>query len=125
MNSVSESINWDEVGYFYKSPDSLVDYSMMQSFSLIKSAVEVFAYYGINDFTADDMKAFFERLQLIHKRRGLPFVPSAKKISGVLECCENGGVNSLSFNGQRFHIDSWDSSGYGYEIEAAKRNGLI
>lgn len=125
MSDVLDRISWGEVGFFYKSPDSLVDYSIMQSFSLIKSAVEVFAYYGINDFTADDMKRFFERLRLIHKKRGQPFVPSAKKISGVLECCQSVGDNSLSFNGRQFRIESWDSSGYGFEIEAAKRKGKI
>ncbi len=119
---VLAKINFAEVNYFYKSPDAFVDYSNMQSFSLIKSTVEVFVYYGITDFSAEDIQTFFNRLQLVKKKTGKVFVPSPKKISGVLECYLKAGRESLSQQADgRFHVNAWDGSGYGFEIETAKR----
>ena len=77
MSSKIDKINFDEAEYFYKSPYSLVDYSSMQSFSLIKSTVEVFAFYNIDCFSAEDIKLFFEKLQLVQKRNGKFIILSA------------------------------------------------
>ncbi len=125
MSSKIDKINFDEAEYFYKSPYSLVDYSSMQSFSLIKSTVEVFAFYNIDCFSAEDIKLFFEKLQLVQKRNGKLFYPSVKKISGVLDCCIDGGKNSLEFKNGLYYIISWDSSGYGFELDAARRRGNL
>ncbi len=113
------SIDFNEVQYFYKNPRSLVDYSQMQSFSLIKSSVEIFSYYGIPDFTAGDIRDFFEKLQLVQKKNNKVFLPSPKKIDGVLQCCLSETQNKLSFQNGIYHIVSWNHSGYRYEIEAA------
>lgn len=120
-----DSINFTEVEYFYKSPLSLVDFSILQSFSLIKSTVEVFAHYGIREFCPEDICCFFERLQLIHGDKQKVFLPTPKKVSGVLDCCLSPGKNQLSRQDGSYRIISWDSSGYGYEIEAAKSRGRI
>ena len=55
MEDILSKINFSEAEFFYKSPDAFVDYSNMQSFSLIKSTVDVFVYYGIRDFAAEDI----------------------------------------------------------------------
>ena len=125
MENVLGRINFDEAEFFYKSPLALVDYGNMQSFSLIKSVVEVFAYYGITDFSAEDICSFFERLQLTQKKFDRVFVPSPKKVNGVMDCCTGYGRNRLSINGSSYHIESWDSTGYGFEIKAARETGKI
>ena len=125
MSDTIKKINLNEVTYFYKSPYALVDFSNMQSFSLIKSTIEIFAYYNINDFTADDVRELFVNLQLIQKKNNKVFIPSPKKISGVLDCCLSGSMNVLSSDNGIYHIVSWDSSGYGYEISAAKQTGKL
>lgn len=125
MNELLDRIDFNEVEYIYKSPLSLVDYSRIQSFSLIKSSIEVFAYYGITDFTAEDVKQFFERLRLLHHKKEKIFIPSVKKVCGVLDCCMQPGRNCLSLSDGTYHIVSWDSSGLGYELEAARRTGKL
>lgn len=125
MNEKLNRINSKEVEFIYKSPLSLVDYSRIQSFSLIRSSIEVFAYYGIEDFTAEDIKQFFEKLQLLHHKKEAIFIPSVKKVTGVLDCCLGQGRNMLSCKDGSYHIVSWDSSGLGYELEAAKRTGKL
>lgn len=121
MNERLAKINLEEALYFYKSPEAMVDYSLMQSFSLIKSSVEVFAYYGIDEFSPADIRDFFELIQLVQKKNGKVFVPSPKKVDSVLECCLDSAVNRLSEKGENYHIESWDSSGYGFEIERKKQ----
>ena len=51
MNNAAEKINYTEAELFYKSPYALVDYTSVQSFTLIKSCIELFAYYGAEKFT--------------------------------------------------------------------------
>ena len=104
MNSKLSKINFDDVLYFYKSPQALVDYSLMQSFSLIKSSVEVFAYYGINDFSPSDIRDFFTVIQLVQKKNNKVFIPSPKKVDSVLECCLSTNVNQLSRKEDHYHI---------------------
>lgn len=123
--NIIDKIDFYEVEYFYKSPLSLVDYTQMQSFSLIKSCIEVFAYYGITDFKSSDVKNFFQKLQLVQQKNGKVFIPSLKKVDGVLECCFAKNKNMLSFDNGVYHIVSWDSSGYGYELRAAELSGKI
>ncbi len=126
MNSILSKINFAEACYFYKSPDAFVDYSNMQSFSLIKSTVDVFVYYGIRDFRPEDIRDFFEQLQLVKKKNNKVFVPAPKKVSGVLECYLGEGRESLSLSENGiFHVNAWDGSGYGFEIEAARRTGKL
>lgn len=120
-----DKINFDEASFFYKSPHSLVDYSMVQSYTLIKSVIELFAYYGITDFTAEDIKEFFVRLELVQQKNNKVFIPSRKKIDSVLELCIDGRDNSLSYHNDTYHIDRWDTSGYAYELSAAKNKGLL
>ena len=120
-----DKINFKEAEYFYKSPHALADYSQMQSFSIIKSAIELFSYYGITDFSCRDVKAFFERLGLVQKKNGKVLIPSEKKISGVLECCLTGHGNRLSFQDGIYHIVAWDHRGYACEIRAAADKHLI
>ena len=43
MAELTDKINFDEVEYLYKSPDTMVDYSDVVSFTLIKSSVEIFS----------------------------------------------------------------------------------
>ena len=125
MEDILSKINFSEAEFFYKSPDAFVDYSNMQSFSLIKSTVDVFVYYGIRDFAAEDISRFFEKLQLVKKKLNKVFLPSPKKVSGVLECYLTEGRQSLSYAHGRFHVNTWDGSGYGFEIEDAGRKGKI
>ena len=114
MGSI-DKINFAEAELFYKSPHALVDYSLMQSFSLIRSCIEVFAYYGCVYISPDDIKEFFERIKIVKKGQSTPFIPSLKKAEGVLDCCLEG-ANRLSKQGDRYHIDFWDTTGYKYEI---------
>lgn len=118
-------INFDEAEYFYKSEHAIVDYSQMQSFSLIKSTVELFAYYGITDFSAADIKAFFERIQLVQKKYNKVFIPSAKKVSGVLDCCLKPSKYYLSFHNGTYHIEEWNTDGYKYELARAYDRGYV
>lgn len=125
MENILNKINFHEAEFFYKSPDAFVDYSNMQSFSLIKSAVDVFLYYGIIDFTSEDICAFFEELQLVTQKHHKAFIPSPKKVRGVLECYLSSGHESLMLHNNVFHINRWAGSGYGFEIEAAKQKGKL
>ena len=125
MSSNTDRINFKEAEFFYKNPRALVDYGQMQSFSLIKSSVEVFAYYGIKSFLPSDIKDFFERVQIVQKKNMKVFIPSSKKISGVLDCCLTPSDNYLSSDGIIYHIEKWNCDGYKYEIMSAKNRGLI
>ncbi len=125
MSDALSAINFDEAAYFYKNPHALVDYSQMQSFSLIKSSIEIFAYYGLHDFSAADIKAFFEKIALVQKKNQRVFVPSAKKVSGVLDCCLLPSDCCLSADGDRYHIEHWNTDGYRYEILAARQKNLL
>ena len=125
MTDILCKINFDEVNYFYKSPFALVDYSMMQSFSLIKSSVEIFAYYNILSFESSDIRDFFRELELIQKKNGKVFVPSPKKIESVLECCMSTSGNTLSYSDGYYHIESWNTDGYKCEIALAHDKGRL
>ena len=125
MSSNIDKIIFTEAEYFYKSEHAIVDYSQMQSFSLIKSCIEIFAYYGIGDFVPSDVKEFFEKIQLIQKKNGKVFIPSAKKVDGVMECCLHPSDCHLSHNGNSYHIEKWNSDGYKYEIASAYSKGYI
>lgn len=126
MDNVISKINFNEVNYFYKNPLSLVDYSLMQSFSIIKSSIEIFAYYDIKKFTNNDIHCFFEKLQLLQKKNNRVFVPSLKKIDGVLKCCiMTSSNNILSYSDGFYFIENWDSRGYKYEIELAYKEKRI
>lgn len=120
MNSIVEKINFQEAELFYKSPYSLVDYASVQSFTLIKSCIELFAYYGADEFSSSDIKEFFTRLQITQKKNGRVFIPSEKKIDGVLECCLDGNKNCLEKCGDNYRIRCWETDGYGYEIRSIK-----
>lgn len=127
MNETISIINMTEAKYFYKSPNSFVDYSQMQSFSLIKSCIEVFAYYKVNDFFPSDVRDFFEEIQIIQQKNNSAFVPSPKKVNGVLEYCTNpssGCCLSKNDDGS-YHIEKWDTLGYKSEIELAYNLGRI
>lgn len=125
MTDILCKINFDEVNYFYKSPFALVDYSMMQSFSLIKSSVEIFAYYGIMVFRSSDIRDFFQELQLVQKKNGRTFVPSPKKVESVLECCISTSNNTLTYSDGYYHIENWNTDGYKSEIASAHEQGRI
>lgn len=125
MNKLIEKINFNEAEFFYKNPHALVDYSQIQSYSLIKSSIELFAYYGIMDFSPSDIKEFFEKLSLVQKKNQKVFIPSSKKVSGVLDCCLTPCENYLSFDGSLYHIEKWNCDGYKYEILSAKDRGMI
>lgn len=119
MNDCLSKMDFDEINYYYKSPQALVDYSLMQSFSVIKSCVEVFVYYGVTEFSAEDVKSFFTKLQLIQKKNGRVFIPSEKKIDGVLSCCLPESENVILCTDGKYIVKSWNISGYKSEIELA------
>ena len=120
MNNAAGKINYSEAELFYKSPYALVDYTSVQSFTLIKSCIELFAYYGAEELTPGDIKEFFTKLQLTQKKNGRVFVPSEKKIEGVLDCCLDGTENVLSLSDGVYHIVSWNTDGYRFELAAIK-----
>lgn len=119
------NLNFKEIEFFYKVPNCLTDFSLMTSFSLIRSSVEVFAYYNINSFTSSDIKEFFQKLQIVQKKNNKVFLPSAKKIDGVLQCYLSGTKDTLSLENGVYKIISWDCSGYGYTIQAARDSHKI
>lgn len=110
-----EKINFREAEYFYKSEHSLIDYSEMPSFTLIKSSIEVLYYYGITDFTAAEIKEFFEKLAFTQKN-DKRFLPSVRKVNSVLEVCLTPHKQYLSFADGIYHIEKWNCDGYKYEI---------
>ena len=122
---IADRIELDEVRFFYLSPDTMIDNSGLESFGLIKSSVDVLVYYGINEFSAEDIKELFEALQLVRKKTGRVFVPSVRKITGVLECYYGKNPQQLEADGERFRVVRWDCGGYKYEIENAKRRGFL
>lgn len=122
---MNNSINFKEAEYFYKNPRSLVDYTQMQSFSLIKSCIEVFNYYNIFEFTPEQVKDFFEKINIVQAKNNRPFIPSAKKISGVMDCCLQPSDCFLEKTVTGYKIVKWNSDGYKYEIMYAKNNKLI
>lgn len=125
MNTI-DNINWKEVLFFYHSPQySFTDFSEMKSFSLIKSCIEIFSYYGINDFSSDDIKNFFEKLALVQKKNVKVFLPSLRKIEGVLECYTTAGMECLQTENHLYHIVSWNTDGYRYTVQSGKADGKI
>lgn len=120
MSKAFELINYDEAELFYKSELSLVNYAEVQSFTLIKSCIELFAYYGAMEFTATDIKSFFEKLQITQNKNGRVFIPSEKKIQGVLDCCLESRDNKLIYENGDYRIVSWNTDGYYYEIQRIK-----
>ena len=124
MNNL-DKIRFNEAEYYYKSEHAIVDYSQMQTYSLIKSCIEVFAYYDITDFTAVEMKAFFEKLQLVQQKNYRVFNPSVKKVSGVLDWCLTPGENYLSVKDNIYHVEKWNTDGYKYEMIYAREKGYI
>ncbi len=125
MNDSMKKINYKEASFYYTSEHALVDYSQMQSFSLIKSCVEVLAAYGVTDFSAEDVRDFFAQLHIIQQKNQREFLPSPKKVDSVLECCLGSGRNRLSKAEGRYHIESWDSDGYRSEISFAYERGWL
>ena len=123
--SIKDKIDLDEARFFYSSPLTMINNSGLESFGLIKSSVDIFVYYGINEFTAEDIKELFEAMQLVRKKTGKVFVPSAKKIIGVLECYYKKSSQQLELLGDVFRVIKWDCGGYKYEIENAKQHGYI
>lgn len=115
MSSI-DKINFEEAEYFYKH-NSITDFSTVTSLGLIRSCIEVFAYYGIDSFTGNDIKAFFEKIGIVRKKSGKIFIPSVKKTEGVLDCFLSGRGDRLSCNEGIYHIEKWDSTGYMYEIQ--------
>ena len=110
-----DKINFKEACYFFKSEHSLIDYSNVSSFSLIKSSVEVLYYYGITDFTAADVKEFFEKLEFT-QNDGRLFLPSVRKINSVLEVSLIPHKQYLSIKDDVYHIEKWNCDGYKSEI---------
>lgn len=125
MNNNINKLNFKEIEFFYKAPNCLTDFSQMTSFGLIRSSVEVLAYYNITSFTSSDIKEFFQILQITQSKNNRVFLPSAKKIDGVLQCYLSGTKDTLSFENEEYKIVSWDCSGYKYIIEAARENHKI
>ena len=125
MSSAIERIDLAEVDFFYHSPHAFVDYTAMQSFSLIKSTVDILVYYGITDFTPHDIRELFEHINIVTKKSGRVFLPSPKKISGVLDIFLKPGKESLSLNDGVYHVNNWNGSGYGFEIENAHKCGWL
>lgn len=119
MNNSYEKINYEEAELFYKSPFSFVNYSDVQSFTLIKSSIELFAYYGAVEFSPKDVKSFFEKLQITQSKNGRVFIPSEKKVDSVLECCL-AGANKLKAENGSYKIVHWNTDGYYYELERLK-----
>lgn len=119
-----EKINFEEATMFYKGQGSLVDYSMMADFSLIKSCIEIFNYYGVKDITAEDVCEFFRRIDIVQKKREKVFNPSEKKVSAVLDCFLDPVRNYLSLKDGIYHIEKWNSDGYKFELEARKNKAL-
>ena len=111
-----EKINFDEAEFFYKH-NSITDFSSMTSLGLIRSCIEIFGYYGIKSFTGNDVKAFFEKIGIVQKKNGRIFIPSIKKIEGVLDCFLSGSGDRLSCRDGVYCIEQWDSTGYMYEIQ--------
>lgn len=122
MSEALKKIDFHEAELFYKSPFSFVDYTLMQSFSLIKSTVEVFAYYGASPFSPEDVRDFFQRLGIVQQKNGRVFVPSPKKVRGVLECYLGEGKLRLEERDGLFYILSWDTLGYSSELQRLNEN---
>ena len=83
------------------------------------------SYYGINDFSPSDIKEFFEKLNIVQKKNQKVFIPSSKKVSGVLDCCLTPPGDHLSFDGSMYHIEKWNSDGYKYELLSARQRGIL
>lgn len=126
MNETLSIINFTEARYFYQNPLGCIDYTQMRSFNIIKSCLEIFAFYGVRDFFPSDIHDFFAELQLVQKSTGKVFVPSAKKAEGVLEYCQGSSDCCISKNSDgSYHIDKWNTVGYKAEIELAYQRGHI
>ena len=126
MNSdITQMVDLGEIKHFYTSPETLIDNGNLNSFSLIRSIIEVLDYYGVKTFTAEDVHRIFSEIHMVQKSNGRIFCPSVKKITGVLECYTVKGKYSLSEENGVFRIESWDHTGYRSEIEYAKINGKI
>lgn len=113
---MNDRINFEEAEFFYKH-DTITNFSEMTSFGLIKSCIEIFAYYGENSFTGNDVKEFFRKMGIVQKKNGKVFVPSVKKAEGVLDCFLVGKGDRLSCIDGVYHIETWDYTGYMYAVQ--------
>lgn len=118
-------LNFNEINFFYNDPRSIIDHSMLVDFSLIRSIIEVIAYYDALDFTAQDISELFSIIGIHQKKRDRIFTPSPRKISAVLDCFIDKSGDNLSLSDGNYHIVSWNTDAYSAEIAAAKNDGFI
>ena len=96
-------INFDEVGYCFKSTKSSIDFACIPTQTdQIRKIIAVFFYYGIKNFTEDDVQQIFEKIQVISPRNGKMILPTIKKIQNILE--KMVVTEEIDINDAQFYI---------------------
>ena len=120
-------INLDEVGYCFKSTKSTLDFSCLPTQTeQILQIIGVFYYYDNKNFTEEDIRQMFEKLQVISPRSGKVILPTVKKIGTILEKMVEAG--ELGREDIYFKIpDSYKENGmfYARELQRGKEQGYL
>lgn len=76
-------LNMKEVKYYCTSFD--IDFDCLPVSDQIRQLIGIFYYYGITQFTIDDIQEFYKKMQLRNARSGKIVNPSPAQIRKVME----------------------------------------
>ncbi len=111
----------NEIELYCKSDKAIINFQRLPSFMMIQEIAVILASYGVTEFTADDIKELFIRLDM-HGENGRSIIPSRKKIAGVLRTQPRNSIISLNENDGIFTVTRFDDTGY--RCETARLNEL-
>lgn len=117
-------LDFNEIEYYCKSERTIIPFSALPSFIMIQEAVMILSAYGINQFSAEDIRELFLRINVLLPS-GKVFKPSCKKISGVLDTKTRNSVLALESNDGTYSIKRCSIDGYKAEIKRGYEMGYI
>ncbi len=105
----------NEIEYYCKSDKAIINFQRLPSFIMIQEIAVILSSYGIIEFTADDVKELFVRLDM-HGENDRSIIPSRKKITGVLLTQPRNSIINLIEKDGVFTVTRFNDAGYRCEI---------
>ena len=87
LKMILEKINMKEIKYYCTSSD--IDFDCLPFGSQIKTIVSMFFYYDIKLFSVDDIKVFYEKMQIPSPRNNTIRKPSNTQIQKIIDKMNN------------------------------------
>lgn len=91
-----EKLNMEEIKYYCTSSD--IDFDCLPFGSQIKGIVSMFCYYGIKEFSVDDIKAFYEKMQILSPRNNTVRKPTSTQIQKALNAKTMNNIKNINEN---------------------------